>query len=113
MKRPSRRSAVLGVLLLCGGSIAAAAYQAPGGGRQGRGSDGAQVIQVDKLKDNLFVLRGGGGNTAVFVGSAGVTVVDTKIPGWGQPLLAKIKELTDRPVIRIINSHVRWNHQKR
>ena len=69
MKRPGRRSAVLGVLLLCGGSIAAAAYQAPGGGRQGRGGDGAQVIQVDKLKDNLFVLRGGGGNTAVFVGS--------------------------------------------
>jgi glyoxylase-like metal-dependent hydrolase (beta-lactamase superfamily II) len=110
MKRPGRRSAVLGVLLLCGGSIAAAAYQAPAGGRQGRGSDGAQVIQVDKLKDNLFVLRGGGGNTAVFVGTDGVTVVDTKIPGWGQPLIAKIKELTDRPVIRIINSHTHYDH---
>src|SRR5437867_1503017 len=79
-------------------------YQAPGGGGQGRGGDGAQVIQVDKLKDNLFVLRGGG-NTVVFVGSDGVTVVDTKIPGWGQPLIAKIKELTAKPVIRIINSH--------
>lgn len=110
MKRPGRRSAVLGVLLLCGGSIAAAAYQAPGGGRQGRGSDGAQVIQVDRLKDNLFVLRGGGGNTAVFVATDGVTVVDTKIPGWGQPLLAKIEELTDRPVIRIINSHTHYDH---
>jgi glyoxylase-like metal-dependent hydrolase (beta-lactamase superfamily II) len=110
MKRPGRRSAVLGVLLLCGGSIAAAAYQAPGGGGRGRGADGAQVIQVDKLKDNLFVLRGGGGNTAVFVAADGVTVVDTKIPGWGQPLLAKIKELTDRPVIRIINSHTHYDH---
>jgi hypothetical protein len=87
MRRPSSRSAVLGVLLLCGGSVTAAMYQQnpDRGGRQGRGADGAQVIQVDKLKDNLFVLRGGGGNTAVFVGTDGVTVVDTKIPGWGQP----------------------------
>src|SRR4051812_3425513 len=100
MKRPGRRSAVLGALLVCGGSIAGAAYQAPAGGRQGRGADAPQVIQVDKLKDNLFVLRGGGGNSAIFVGTDGVTVVDTKIPGWGQPLIAKIKELTDKPVIR-------------
>ncbi|MEO8256666.1 MAG: MBL fold metallo-hydrolase [Acidobacteriota bacterium] len=110
MNRPSRRSAILGVLLLCGGTIAAAAYQTPAGGRQGRGADGAQVIQVDKLKDNLFILRGGGGNTAVFVASDGITVVDTKIPGWGQPLIAKIKELSDRPVIRIINSHTHYDH---
>jgi len=101
---------VLSVLLLCGGSIGVATYQGSAGGRQGRGADGAQVIQVDRLKDNLFVLRGGGGNTAVFVGSDGVTVVDTKIPGWGQPLIAKIKELTDKPVIRIINSHTHYDH---
>src|SRR4029079_16528833 len=112
MRRPSSRSAVLGVLLLCGGSVTAAMYQQnpDRGGRQCRGADSAHVIQVDKLKDNLFVLRGGGGNTAVFVAGDGVTVVDTKIPGWGQPLLAKIKELTDRPVIRIINSHTHYDH---
>jgi glyoxylase-like metal-dependent hydrolase (beta-lactamase superfamily II) len=85
--------------------------QAPGGaGRQGAGAAGAQVIQVDKLKDNLFVLRGGGGNTAVFITADGVTVVDTKIPGWGQPLIEKIRELTDKPVTRIINSHTHYDH---
>src|SRR5262245_7157254 len=110
MKCPGRRRAVLGILLLCGGSIVVAGNHARGGGRQGRGGDGAQVIQVDKLQDNLFVLRGGGGNTAVFVGTDGVTVVDTKIPGWGQPLIAKIKELTDKPVVRIINSHTHYDH---
>jgi glyoxylase-like metal-dependent hydrolase (beta-lactamase superfamily II) len=111
MRRPSRRSVVLGLLLACGSTIAVATNQAPAGaGGQGRGSAGAQVIQVDKLKDNLFVLRGGGGNTAVFITADGVTVVDTKIPGWGQPLLAKIKELTDKPVTRIINSHTHYDH---
>ena len=108
MNRPSRRTLVLGVLLLCGGAVVAA--NQAGGGRQGRGGGDAQTIQVDKLKDNLFVLRGGGGNTAVFLASDGVTVVDTKIPGWGQPLIAKIKELTDKPVIRIINSHTHYDH---
>jgi glyoxylase-like metal-dependent hydrolase (beta-lactamase superfamily II) len=101
---------VLGILLVCGGTIAAAFQAPPGAGGQGRGTAAPQVIQVDKLKDNLFVLRGGGGNTAVFVGADGVTVVDTKIPGWGQPLLAKIKELTDKPVVRIINSHTHYDH---
>jgi cyclase len=111
MRCPSRRSAVLGVVLACGSSIVVATYQGPGGaGGQGRGAGGAQVIQVDKLKDNLFVLRGGGGNTAVFIAADGVTVVDTKIPGWGQPLLAKIQELTTKPVIRIINSHTHYDH---
>jgi cyclase len=93
-----------------GGAITLARSQAPGAAAQGRGADGAPVIQVDRLKDNLFVLRGGGGNTAVFVGSDGVTVVDTKIPGWGQPLLAKLRELTDKPVVRIINSHTHYDH---
>ena len=65
---------------------------------------------MDKLKDNLFVLRGGGGNTAVFVQAAGVTVVDTKNPGWGQPILDKIKELTNKPVTTIINTHTHGDH---
>jgi cyclase len=111
MRGPGRRSVVLGLLVGCASTIVVAAYQAPAGGGQGRGGPaGPPVIEVEKLKENLFVLRGGGGNTAVLVGADGVTVVDTKIPGWGQPLLAKIKELTDKPVIRIINSHTHYDH---
>ena len=46
-------------------------------------------IDVEQLENNLFVLRGegGGGNTAVFITTDGVVVVDTKNPGWGQPIL--------------------------
>ena len=69
-----------------------------------------RVVQVEKLKDNLFVLKGGGGNTAVFVGADGVTVVDTKNPGWGQPILDEIKKLTPKPVVRIINTHTHGDH---
>jgi len=67
-------------------------------------------ITVETVKDNLFVLRGGGGNTAVFVTANGVTLVDTKNPGWGTPLLAKVKTLTDKPVTTVINTHTHYDH---
>src|SRR5688572_15096128 len=101
-----RRVAVLSALVTIGAlSAVVAAYQQPAG-------DKPKVIEVEKLKDNLFVLRGagGGGNTGVFVTSTGVVVVDTKNPGWGTPILAKIKELTDKPVTMIINTHTHGDH---
>ena len=59
---------------------------------------------------SLHADRRSGGNTAVFVQTNGVTVVDTKNPGWGQPILAKIKELTNKPVTTIINTHTHGDH---
>jgi glyoxylase-like metal-dependent hydrolase (beta-lactamase superfamily II) len=96
---------VLGALVAAGAlSMALTAYG------QGGGQQGPRTVEVEKLKDNLFVLRGGGGNTAVFVQANGVTVIDSKNPGWGQPILAKIKELTPKPVTTIINTHTHGDH---
>jgi glyoxylase-like metal-dependent hydrolase (beta-lactamase superfamily II) len=98
----------LGLVLVVGtlSAVAAAFQQQPAGG----GQQAPRVVEVDKLKDNLYMLRGGGGNTAVFIGTAGVTVVDTKNPGWGQPVLEQIKKLTDKPVTLIINTHTHGDH---
>jgi glyoxylase-like metal-dependent hydrolase (beta-lactamase superfamily II) len=102
-----KRQLVLGVLLASGAaSIGVAAWQQPAGG----GQPAARVVEVDKLKDNLYMMRGGGGNSAVFIMANGVTVVDTKNPGWGQPLLDKIKSVTDKPIVRIINTHTHGDH---
>lgn len=98
-----KREWLLGGLLAFGAlSVGITAYQAP--------APTARTVEVEKVRDNLFVLRGGGGNTAIFVGGEGVTVVDTKNPGWGQPILDKIKELTNKPVVRIINTHTHGDH---
>jgi glyoxylase-like metal-dependent hydrolase (beta-lactamase superfamily II) len=70
----------------------------------------SKIIEVTKLKDNLYVFRGGGGTTAVFIMGSGVTVVDAKNPGWGQPILDKIKQLTNKPVVRLINTHTHADH---
>ena len=100
-----RRSIVLGSLMAAGAlSLAVSAYQAP------PSPPAPKVVEVEKIKDNLFLLKGGGGNTAVFVGTTGVVVVDTKLPGWGQPILDKVKELTPKPVTTIINTHTHGDH---
>ena len=78
--------------------------------------DGAQIEQV---KGNLYVIKGStpvnrdlfsGGNVGVFVMDRGVAVVDTKLPGWGQVLLDRIRSVTDKPVVTIINTHTHGDH---
>jgi len=96
-----RRAAVLIVMMTVGGLVALLAQQP---------ADAPKVVEVEKVKDNLFVLRGGGGNTAVFVMANGVAVVDAKNPGWGRPILVKIKELTPKPVTLLINTHTHGDH---
>lgn len=98
-----KRSIVLGILI--GVGVLSMAVVAQQGGAQA-----PKVIDVEKLKDNLFVLKGGGGNTAVFITSNGVVVVDAKNPGWGQPILDKIKSLTNKPVTTLINTHTHGDH---
>ena len=101
-----KRSIVLGVLVGIGAvSLVFGAQQARGGAQQA-----PRIIEVEKLKDSLFVLKGGGGNSTAFITSTGVVVVDAKNPGWGQPLLDKIKELTNKPVTTLINSHTHGDH---
>jgi glyoxylase-like metal-dependent hydrolase (beta-lactamase superfamily II) len=104
-----KRAYVLAVVLAAGSLslVLAASQQPPAGAGQ---PPAPMVVEVEKLKDNLFLLKGGGGNTAVFVTSSGVVVVDTKNPGWGQPILDKIKGLTDKPVTTIINTHTHGDH---
>ena len=97
-----KRVLVLGTLVAVGALLVAvgAAQQTPS----------AASIQVDKIRDNLYVLSGGGGNTAAFITAKGVTLVDTKFPGWGKPVLEKLKEITDKPVTTIINTHTHFDH---
>ena len=79
------------------------------------------TARILKVKDNLFVITGSdasiekepvltGGNTAVFITDTGVTLVDTKLPGFGPMILERIKTVTDKPVTRIINTHTHGDH---
>ena len=98
--REMKRVMVLGAVLLVG-AVSLAVTEAEQGG---------PVVEVERLKDNLYVLRGGGGNSAAFVTSDGVVLVDTKVAGWGQPLIDRIAELTPNPVTTLINTHAHFDH---
>jgi cyclase len=94
------RASVLSALIAVGAlSLTAAGSQRP------TQRAGAKVVEIQKLKDNLYLLTGGGGNSAAFVTDLGVVLVDTKLAGWGQPMLDKIRTVTMKPVTTIINTH--------
>ena len=97
-----KRSLLLASLVGAGAlSITAAAFQQP---------PQPQALDAQKVRDNFYMLVGGGGNTGVFIGANGVTVIDTKNPGYGTPILNKIKEITPKPVTMIINTHTHGDH---
>jgi cyclase len=104
-----RRSVCLGVLTLAGVLLTVATYEA----RQERAA-----LEVQQITDNLYVLAnassvqgmGGGGNTAIFVTTAGVVLVDTKINGYGQDIIAHVGGLTDKPITTVINTHTHFDH---
>src|SRR5215471_19289054 len=131
---PMKRVYVLGVIVLSGALVTAAAQlgaQAPGGapgqgapgqgpGRGqggpggpggGRGAAAANPIQpIKKISDKLYWIPGAGGNTAVYITATGVVLVDTKNPDNGPGILAQVKTVTDKPVTYIINTHTHPDH---
>jgi len=109
-----KRGIVLGLLLTLGGiSMWAATFQNPPAGQRrggGGGQQEQQPLRIEKVKDNLYMILGNGGNTAAFITEAGVVVVDTKNPNNGPAILDKIKSVTPKPVTMIINTHTHNDH---
>ena len=67
-------------------------------------------VTTEKVRENLFMIRGGGGNTAVFITTKGVVLVDTKDPGMGPAIMEQVRSVTDKPVTTIINTHTHSDH---
>ena len=113
-----RRGTVLGLLIAVGAlSMTAAAVQAPP--QAGLSASAVTATKIEKVKDNLYSITGSsvadrdafsGGNTAVFITDSGVVIVDTKLAGWGQVILDRIKTVTNKPITTIINTHTHGDH---
>ena len=69
-----------------------------------------QAATIEKLADTLYVVRGGGGNTAAFLTAKGVVLVDTKLANWGERIMQQVRSVTDKPVTMIINTHTHGDH---
>ena len=73
-----------------------------------------RFIRIDTLnvRDTLYHLGDGGANALALIDeiNGGVILVGTKLPGWGQPVLDAVYQVTDLPVTTIISTHADPDH---
>lgn len=73
-----------------------------------------RFIEIDTLnvRDTLYHLGEGGANGLALIDeiNGGVVLVGTKLPGWGQPVIDAVYQVTDLPVTTIINAHADADH---
>lgn len=68
-------------------------------------------LDVERLSDDLYVLRGLGGNTAVLRTDAGSVIVDTMtFPLQGERIREMARELTGADAVLLINTHYHLDH---
>jgi cyclase len=68
-------------------------------------------IGIHPVAERLYMLTGVGGNVGVLVTAEGVVVVDTMtLVRQGRVILTRIGDLTEQPVIAVINTHYHLDH---
>jgi glyoxylase-like metal-dependent hydrolase (beta-lactamase superfamily II) len=71
----------------------------------------ARSLEVERLSDDLWVLRGMGGNTTVIKTDVGAVIVDSMtFVMQGKLIREKVKELTSEDTVMIINTHYHLDH---
>src|SRR6187455_2201665 len=90
---------LLGVLLIAGVWLAAAQTPKPPG-----------PLRIQKIRDDLHMISGEGGNVALYTTSEGVVLVDDMFDRNHADILAQIKSVTDQPLRYVINTHQHDDH---
>src|SRR5437762_10902372 len=67
-------------------------------------------LRIEKVKDDLYMISGEGGNVAVYVTSDGVLLVDDMFDRNHADILAQIKSVTDKPLKYVVNTHQHDDH---
>lgn len=67
-------------------------------------------LTIEKIAQDMYVIRGEAGNTTVVVTGEGVLLVDVKFERNFDDMMAKVKSVTDKPVKYVINTHSHGDH---
>jgi len=67
-------------------------------------------IKVTKVSGNIYMLEGAGGNIAASVGEDGIVIVDDQFAPLAEKIQAALKDITNKPVRFIINTHYHGDH---
>lgn len=114
------RAILLAALVTVGSlSVTVAGFQQSGRGAarpegllqqpQGPWQQGREA-KIEKLRDNVYRILNTGSNCTAFVTDAGVLLVESGYAGWGPQILARLKEVTDKPITMVINTHAHSDH---
>ncbi|HJT84233.1 MAG TPA: MBL fold metallo-hydrolase [Nitrososphaeraceae archaeon] len=68
------------------------------------------TINITKLTDAVFMLKGSGGNIVVSVGQDGVILVDDQFAPLTEKIKEAISKITDDPVKYVFNTHWHSDH---
>ena len=98
-----RRVRVLALIVVAGFTVASVAAQQQRPRIPPTGT-------IKKVRDDLYVIPGAGGNTTVFVTRAGVVLVDTKLANNGEAIMSQVRSVSGRAVTMIINTHSHPDH---
>jgi glyoxylase-like metal-dependent hydrolase (beta-lactamase superfamily II) len=72
--------------------------------------DANVTINTTKLTDNVYMLKGSGGNIIVSVGQDGVFMVDDQFAPLTEKIKEAISKITDQPIKFVINTHWHSDH---
>jgi glyoxylase-like metal-dependent hydrolase (beta-lactamase superfamily II) len=67
-------------------------------------------LTTSKVKEDLYMIEGGGGNVAVYVTSEGVILVDDKYDQNHDDIVAQVKSVTSQPIKYILSTHYHADH---
>jgi glyoxylase-like metal-dependent hydrolase (beta-lactamase superfamily II) len=113
MKRRGSRVfelAVVAVAVAIGAVWAGTPGRAQGNAGAPASKDAAPPLRTLHVQGNIHVVLGAGANVAVQVGSLGAIIVDTGAAPNAERVLASLRQLTNRPVRYIINTHAHADH---
>ena len=67
-------------------------------------------LKTEKVKDNLYMVSGDGGNVAMLVTTEGVILVDDMFYRNHDDILAQVKAVTNQPLRYVIHTHQHDDH---
>src|SRR5438093_10866194 len=67
-------------------------------------------LRIEKVKDDLYMISGEGGNVAVYVTGEGVILVDDMFDRNHADILAQIRSVTGKPLKYVLNTHQHDDH---
>jgi cyclase len=67
-------------------------------------------IKTTKISNNFYTLDGQGGTIGVLVGPDGIFMVDSQFAPLSQKINAAIRQISDKPIRFMVNTHVHGDH---